>query len=669
MKRIITVRKAHKAFSRGTLEFLHPGNRKILAYLREYEDESVLCVANLSRSAQPVELNLARFRGRVPVELLGGTSFPPLGNQPYMLTLLGHSFYWFRLTTEAAAPSWHQESPPVGELPVLILPAGRSPASSVYQAPLRLPDHSLAQLEREVLPTFLGARRWSAANGPEIEGVEVTAHSEFGPDRLLALLRVLVSNGSATTTAKPQRYFLPLSVIWEDSVEEDELSALMPHALGKLRRRARMGILYDALADDDFCREVVAALAENRQIAIGESEIRFVRAGVFDEPIGNEPATALSVRRAAAEQNSYSVILGEKVTLKIYGCLHQGTSPDLEVGRYLTEVVHFENTPPLAGAVELLEPNGGPIPLAQLRGYVANQGDGWSFTLDYLKRHLENRLVTSWNPEAGETTERREQEVEDTFFMSLVRTLGVRTGELHSALAAPTQNEAFRSEPASPEEVAGWAQNVLADLERTLEMLEKRRDELPEGMHPDVDRLLAVRNTLAENAIAICDHGFEAVKTRYHGDYHLGRVLVTNNDFQIIDFEGDPAMSLEERRAKRSPLRDVATMLDSFNYAARSAVASLGTDRPDRVEDMQSWTRHFERRVRESFLGGYVEDERDSISYLQDTNHANKLIELFSLERALYKIRHELNSRPTWVSIPIKEIIDRTEETAIKEDT
>jgi len=200
-------------------------------------------------------------------------------------------------------------------------------------------------------------------------------------------------------------------------------------------------------------------------------------------------------------------------------------------------------------------------------------------------------------------------------------------------------------------------------------MLEKRRDELPEGMHPDVDRLLAVRNKLAENAMAICDHGFEAVKTRYHGDYHLGRVLVANNDFQIIDFEGDPAMSLEERRAKRSPLRDVATMLDSFNYAARSAVASLGTDRPDRVEDMQSWTRHFERRVRESFLGGYVEGERDSISYLQDTNHANKLIELFSLERALYKIRHELNSRPTWVSIPINEIIDRTEETAIKEDT
>jgi maltose alpha-D-glucosyltransferase / alpha-amylase len=258
--------------------------------------------------------------------------------------------------------------------------------------------------------------------------------------------------------------------------------------------------------------------------------------------------------------------------------------------------------------------------------------------------------------------------VDDTFFMNVARTLGVRTGELHSALAAPTQNETFRPEPASPEEVAGWAQNVITDLERTLEMLEKRRDELPDGVRSDVDHLLAVRNGLAEDAMAICDHGFEAVKTRYHGDYHLGRVLVANNDFQIIDFGGDPATPLKERRAKHSPLRDVATMLRSFNYAARSAIAILSADRPDQVEDLESWARHFDRRVRESFLGGYVEGERNSISSPEDRRQAGKLIELFSLERVLYEICYELDNHPTRVSIPIKGIIDRTEESAIKDD-
>jgi maltose alpha-D-glucosyltransferase / alpha-amylase len=191
-------------------------------------------------------------------------------------------------------------------------------------------------------------------------------------------------------------------------------------------------------------------------------------------------------------------------------------------------------------------------------------------------------------------------------------------------------------------------------------MIEKRRDELPDGVRPDVDRLLAVRDELAENVMALCDHGFEAVKTRHHGDYHLGRVLVANNDFQIMDFEGDPAMSLDDRHAKHSPLRDVAAMLRSFNYAARLAIVSLSADRPDQVEDLESWARHFEGRVRESFLGGYIESERDSISYSEGKSQASQLIELFSLERALCEIRHELNNRPTWVSIPIKGIVDHT---------
>ena len=145
MKRIIAVRKAHRAFGRGTLEFLHPGNRKVIAYLREHEDEAILCVANLSRSAQPVELDLSRFRGLVPVELLGNSSFPPLGDLPYFLTLPGYGFYWFRLAREAAAPRWHQESPPYAEPPVLVLPAGRQTARSVDRVPLRLPARQIAQ--------------------------------------------------------------------------------------------------------------------------------------------------------------------------------------------------------------------------------------------------------------------------------------------------------------------------------------------------------------------------------------------------------------------------------------------------------------------------------------------------------------------------------------------
>ncbi|HEX6708904.1 MAG TPA: maltose alpha-D-glucosyltransferase [Rubrobacter sp.] len=658
MKRTISVRKAHRAFGRGTLEFLHPGNRKVIAYLREYEDEAILCVANLSRSAQPVELDLARFRGRVPVELLGNSSFPPLGDLPYFLTLPGYGFYWFRLAKEAAAPRWHQESPRYAEPPVLVLPAGRETARRVYRAPLRLPSRQLAQLEKEVLPNFLGTRRWFAAKGGEIERVEVVAQAEFDDDGLLTLLRVYVDDESSDETG-PQLYFLPLAAAWEEGTEEDGVSIYMPYALAKLRRRARMGLLFDAMVDEQFCRSVVEAMGKNREVEIGEGRIRFSGTDVFGELIGEEPVSELSVRRAEVEQSNSSVILGERLIMKAYRRLQKGTNPDLEIGRYLTEEVRFENTPPLAGAVEYDGPDGETTTLGLLQGFVENQGDGWSYVLDYLERYLEDRLVTSWSPEGEEDTDdEEERKAEDAFFVSLVRTLGLRTGELHAAFAAPTDDAAFAPEPASPDEVAGWAEGILAESRRTLDMLKRRRGRLPEEAGPDADRLLSLRRELTRRIKDVSKEGFGVVKTRHHGDYHLGQVLVVGNDFQIIDFEGEPARPLDERRRKHSPLRDVAGMLRSFNYAIRSALMNLVADRAEPLERLEPWVRLWEERTRQAFLEGYVEGARDAASYPDDEEHARALIELFTLEKALYEIRYELDNRPDWVVIPIRGVLD-----------
>jgi maltose alpha-D-glucosyltransferase/alpha-amylase len=657
MKRIISVRKAHRALGRGTLEFLHPGNRKVLAYLREHEDESILCVANLSRSAQPVELDLARFRGRVPVELLGGSSFPPLGDLPYFLTLPGHSFYWFRLATEAVAPSWHRESPRFVEPPVIVLPAGRETSRRVYRAPLRLPSRQMAQLEREALPNFLGVRRWFAAKGGEIERVEVAAQAEFDDNGLLTLLRVHVDDEEG---AGPQLYFLPLAAAWEEGAEEDGISALMPHALAKLRRRAKMGVLYDALADEGFCRNLVAAIGESREMSIGEGKIQFSRTDVFAGLIGEGPIGELRVRRSEVEQSNSSVILGERLILKAYRRLQKGTNPDLEIGRYLTEKVRFENTPPLAGAIEYEGPDGETITLGLLQGFVESQGDGWSYVLNYLSRYLEDHLVTSWTPEDEDEieTEREEREAEDAFFAGLMRTLGLRTGELHAAFAAPTDDEAFAPEPASPEEVAGWVENVLAELRRTFDMLRRRRSKVPEEELPDVDRLLTLRRDLTRRVRAVSSSGFDVMKTRHHGDYHLGQVLVVANDFQIIDFEGEPARPLAERRRKQCPLRDVAGMLRSFDYAIRSAVMNLGAERAEQLETLEPWVRLWEEQTREAFLEGYAEGARGAASYPEDEENARALVELFTLEKALYEIRYELDNRPDWVGIPVRGILD-----------
>ena len=657
MKRLIAVRKAHKAFGRGKLEFLHPGNRKVLAYLREYEDESILCVANLSRSAQPVELDLTRYSGRVPVEMIGGTSFPPLGELPYFLTLPPHGFYWFRLATEAAAPSWHEDSLRYPDPPVLVLPAGREPSRKSRQTPLRIPDRQVAQLEREALPNYLGVRRWFAGKGGDIERVEVISQVEIGTDWLLALLRVYDGE-----EGEPQIYFLPLAAAWGES-EEDGISTLIPYTVARLRRRSRVGVLYDALADEEFCRSLVMAMGEGREVSAGDGVIRFTSTGAFEELIGDEP---LSVRRAGVEQTNTSIILGERLIMKAYRQLQAGVNPDLEIGRYLTEESSFGNTPPLAGAIEYKDSEGKLTTLALLQGFVGNQGDGWSFTLDYLTRYLEERLVTTWSLE--EDAAEPEQEEDDTFFMGLMHTLGLRTGELHEAFAAPTDDPDFGPEPASKKEIEGWKKGIVKELDRTLKLLGRRRDRLTEEVRPAADRLLELRDAAAERIQSAAGDGVEVIKTRHHGDYHLGQVLVVSNDFQIIDFEGEPARPLEERRGKHSPLRDVAGMLRSFNYAAESAVMDLGAGREERVGTLEEWALGWERNVREAFLEGYAEGAREAASYPDDEEYARQLIDLFTLEKALYEIRYELDNRPDWVGIPIKGVLDLMEDPAMKEN-
>ena len=658
MKRLISVRKAHKAFGRGTMEFLHPGNRKVLAYLREHDEESILCVANLSRSAQPVELDLSRFRGRVPVELLGGSSFPTVGDLPYMVTLPGHSFYWFRLAKDAEAPVWHRERPRLIEPPVLVLPAGRARhVGDDPGVPLHLPVRQLTRLEQEALPNFLGAQRWFAVDEDDTLRTEIATQTGFGSDRLLALLRVH-TGGRLQQTSEPQLYFLPLSAAWETTVGEesgDGLSALMPHAVAKLRRRARMGVLWDALADEGFCREVVAAIGEGRNLGMGEGRVVFSRTGAFDELLGEDPVGSLSVRRAEERGNSSLAVLGERLVLKAYRRLQKGPNADLEVGRYLTEKVRFEGTPPLAGAVEYETSDGESITLALLQGFVENQGNGWSYTRDLLTRYFENRLVASWSPEDQESARAEEQAAEAAFFAGLMRTLGLRTGEMHSAFAASNNDEAFSPEPAPPEEVAGWAEKVGEQFGKTLEVLQRRREELPQDVRSDSERLVALRDEAQRQVREVAEGRFSAVKTRYHGDYRLGQVLVVGNDFQIIDFGGDTARPLAERRRKHSPLRDVSKMLLSLDRAVRHALSNLGAERAERLETLESLDQTWGKLARKSFLEGYAEGA--GASFPGENECMVALVDLFMLEETLQEIHSELENRPDRAGDPMKDLI------------
>jgi maltose alpha-D-glucosyltransferase/alpha-amylase len=418
-----------------------------------------------------------------------------------------------------------------------------------------------------------------------------------------------------------------------------------------------MGVLYDALADEGFCREVLAAIVEGRNLEMGEGRVVFSRTGAFGKVIGDDAVGSLSVRRTEEQANSSLAVLGERLVLKAYRRLRKGPNADLEVGRYLTEELRFGGTPPLAGAVEYQTSDGGSITLALLQGFVENQGDGWSYTRDLLTRYFENRLAAPWSPEDQEGARAEEQAAEDAFFAGLVRTLGLRTGELHAALATPTDDEAFSPEPAPPEEVSGWAGKVGEQLGSTLELLQKRREDLPEDARPDADRLVDLRGEAQGRVRKVAEGGFGAVKTRFHGDYRLGHLLVVGNDFQIVDFEGDPARHLTERSRKHSPLRDVSEMLLSLDRAVRHALSNLGAERAERPETLESLAQTWGERARVSFLEGCAEGAGGAASYPEEDEHMMALVGLFTLEGALQEIHRELENRPDRSGEPIRRLI------------
>jgi maltose alpha-D-glucosyltransferase/alpha-amylase len=641
MKRILAVRKLSRAFGRGRITFLRPGNRKVLAYLRELGDEAILCVANLARSAQPVELDIARLRGRVPVELMGRTAFPPIGDLPYLLTLPAYGFYWFRLATDVEVPRWHEERLAREDLPALVLFDGWSSFFRDRVVPWRIgmAERVHTQLEQEVLPRFLESQRWYAGKGEAVKRAKLVDHALWTVKRESWMLALLEMEGGA----EPASYFLPFTLVWEAG-DEERLRALAPATVAKVRQQATTGVLADALADEAFCRAVVEAVGAGKELASARGKLRFSRTRAFAEIAGDSVA-ALAVGRPQGQSSNTVVTLGDRLFLKAYRRLRPGVNPEFEVGRFLTEVAPFAHCVPVAGALEYVAADGTPMTLVLLQAFVANQGDGWSYTLDYLERYLENHRTSPEPPP---------RDVHGAY-LSLIHTLGVRTAELHRAFAQPSGEPAFAPEPITPEDLAEWKRRMREEALTTLQLVERSRGQFVLPAREAAQALLEHREQVLARIDACALPPGAALKIRYHGDYHLGQVLLTRNDFRIIDFEGEPARSLAERRQKHSPLRDVAGMLRSFNYAHWTALRRAA-QAPEDSARLAPLAVRWELETRRAFLDAYEEAVRDGGLY-RAFGEARRLLELFELEKALYELRYEINNRPGWVQVPLQGIL------------
>jgi maltose alpha-D-glucosyltransferase/alpha-amylase len=638
MRRLISVRRSHKAFGRGMIEFLRPGNRKVLAYVRRFEDEIVLCVANLSRSAQPVELDLVAFRGRVPVEMMGHTTFPPIGDLPYLLTLPRHGVYWFRLAVTAEVPEWHEGRLRPIELPVLVLADGWDTffPDRVDASRRGLALHVREQIEREILPAHLPTQRWFGAKQDRIDAVRLDEFGEwsFGNSKwLIALLDVRLAGGATET------YFLPLSLAWGE--DEEQWRRLLPVALGKVRHKARVGILYDAFADPAFLSAVTHAMCEETVAEPGNGTLEFTRTQAFDTVVGTAVGE-YRIRRPPVEGTNSAAILDERLFLKGYRRLQAGTHPEVEIGRFLTDVAYFPCAVPTAGALEFAAADGKRYAVAMLQGFVENQGDAWTYTVDHIVRYLESAAFRhDEDPPVADS------------FAERAALLGRRTAEMHRAFAQSTGDAAFDPEPMSQRHLAVLKDGLEREAHATYDLLHAHVDALPHRARSIAGELLDKRSRTLSVLRDLAPAKLEkAALTRHHGDFHLGQILITRNDFVIVDFEGEPARPLEERRAKQSPLRDVAGMVRSVAYASHVALDRVTSDRTDEQDKLVSLAGAWQRRIENVFIDAYVAAMAGEATFPVERD-ARRLIRFFTLEKALYEVRYELGNRPDWVHIPL----------------
>ena len=634
MRRVIAMRKNFKAFSRGSLEFLYPDNAKVLAFLRRYENETIVVVVNLSRFAQSAEIDLSRFAGCVPIEVFSRNLFPTIRKSPFLLTLNPHAHYWFVLQpqTEARRASKKRVVPTINAPPDL---------------QTLLADGQRAQIEREILPDYIRTCRWFGAKARNIRGVKIVEQVPISSENNAArfwFVEVSYTDGT------PETYTLPVEISAGDAARA--IGRAAPHAVIARFAGPEEAILFDAVWDAAF-REKLFRLMLDRQRARGKSgELVGVAS---DACVQNIRAQLPSSQVLGGEQSNSSMLFENEFFLKLYRKLEDGVNPDVEVTRFLTER-GFPHVPSFRGVIEYRRGKAEPTVVCLLQSAVASERDGWALTLDSVGRYYERVLGRKADLQ-NQTTPPGAllDELVGGVYPEKAKLLGQRTGELHRALAFGADERAFVPEPFNALAQRSVYQSMRASLRRAFTLLEKKLPDLPEAFREEAKQVLSAENQILAEEKRILDRRSGAAKIRIHGDYHLGQVLYTGKDFVILDFEGEPARALGERKLKRSALRDVAGMMRSFQYAAYSALWQPAM-RTEDVPFLEHWADLWYRQMSSVFLQRYLQTTVGAIFVPQNEEDLQVLLEAYLLDKAVYEIGYELNHRPDWVVIPIRGI-------------
>lgn len=628
MRRMIAVRRSHLAFGRGTLRFLYPSNRKVLVYLREYENQRILCVANVSRAPQAVELDLAEFKGCAPIELTAGSVFPVINSRSYLLTLPAYGFFWFRI--EPAEVTKHRVEQPAPGLFTLV---------ATGKLETILAGRELVAFERNVAPRYLATRHWFGHEGSPIESVSVRDFAVLRDGKdcriVLPLLDVKVRGGA------PEIYFTPLA-----AEPEREEGPPVASVAARLRRGATTGLLYEAEACNTFSAAVLAALRRGEILDTARGgRISFLPSPRLAAGPTIDPS---DIRHLGTGQHNASLILGNQILLKVRRRVTPGEDPEVATLRFLTETAHFKNCPQLLGVVEHVDQAEKRSVLAVAQNFVHNQGDAWTWTVDALKRSLEaTALVPGEDGRAGHD--------EFAAYAPHVHRLGKRTADMHKALATPSSDFAFEAEALAFDDVREMAETARGLAKNAFTRLRAIAGSAAGEKRTRAKRLLARRQECLNLIGKLVEEPHGAIKIRVHGNYGLGRLLIAEDDVMIVDFGQSPSAPYDQRRAKTSPLRDVAAVLRSFMHAVAAAKQDLSRLIPD-PELAAAKLR--EELVESSliFIRAYWEAAHGSPVFIEDEGIRSRLLVLYLIAELLDDVAKEAETRPEWIDTSIDSV-------------
>jgi maltose alpha-D-glucosyltransferase/alpha-amylase len=639
-KRLLAARKRFQAFGRGDLTFLHPENYKVLAFVRSFENEQVLVVANLSRFAQHVDLNLKDFQGLVPVEAFGGVEFPSVGEAPYVLTLGSYGFYWFHLTTPRPIEVGRGGPAHERTVPSIMV-------RQVWEEAIR--GTARRQLEA-LLPVHIMGRGWFRGGGRVIKAVDLLEAAplpDADPPVYLSGVRVEYVEG------EPEIYALPLA--FAEGPSADELITRQPFAALARVHGAVEGVIYDAMYDPGLTTALLRLLAGGRRVTAAHGAIHTTLLPEAKAAI----AAAGPPQPRPADQNRAETAFDGKLILTLYRHLELGPHPDWELGRHLTRV-QFPHTRPVVGLIEYRAAAGDVLTLGTLHEQVSAQSDAWQYTLHGLSQFFEQALSAGPAPvvrigmaaafDAAEADPPAKAAELIGSYLETVRLLGRRTADLHAALAAPAGDRAYGPEGISPLYLRSVYQSLRTRAAHVWRRLHRRLRLLPPDVQADVRELLSRAEDLNARYRTIMSRRWSGQRIRVHGDLHLGQVLVAGSDVAFIHFGGDLAASPTERRQKVSALRDVAGLLRSWQRVVDTALygTEVGTNvvRPEDRPVLEPWGRFWWEAVSGAFLRAYFEAADDQAFLPVGRDERQALVEVFILAQRMNEMAFAVSQRP-----------------------